>query len=510
MDTSLKMKNIVKEFPGVVALKDVSFTAYKGEVHGLVGENGAGKSTLVKVLSGVYPYPTFAGELVVKGKTVRFANTKEAEQAGIAIIHQELNLIPELSVAENIFLGKEPVKPPLNFINRRKMNADSKEVLGRLDVELSSRTPIKNLTIGKQQLVEIAKALSINAEILVFDEPTSALTEKETKTLFKIIGELKKHSVTIIYISHKLDEVFQICDRVTVLRDGETVATHRLEELNKDKLISLMVGRELINLYPKRSVKLGEEAIRVESFSVNHPFLIGEKMVKEVSFTARRGEILGISGLMGSGRSELVTAIFGAFPADTEGSVYIEGKKSTLRSPYKAIQNGLGLVPEDRKQFGLILIMTVGENISLASLEKVSKLQFINKEREKRLIDKYISELNIKTTSAKVIMNTLSGGNQQKVVISKWLANSPKVLVLDEPTRGVDVGARAEIYQIMNKLVEEGVCIVMVSSDLSEILGMSDRIIVMHEGKITGQFHKGEANQEKIMLCATGEEKNPV
>lgn len=501
---AIEMRNIVKEFPGVKALKDVTFNALRGEVHGLVGENGAGKSTLMKVLSGVHPYPTYEGELVVKGKSVRFSGTREAEQAGIAIIHQELNLIPELTVAENMFLGREPVSPPLRFINFKQMNADAKKFLDTFNVKIDPGMRVKDLTVGKQQMVEIAKALSINAGILVLDEPTSALTETETEYLFRVIRDLQARGVTMIYISHKLDEIFEICDRVTVLRDGETVGSYPKADLNKDKLVSLMVGRDLTNLYPPRTPKIGGELLRVSNLSVTHPFLPGEKIVDGVNFSLRSGEVLGIAGLMGSGRSELVTALFGAFPADVTGDVFIDNKKVRATSPYRAIKQGIGLVTEDRKRFGLVLIMSVGENITMACLDTLSKLQWILRKKENETVAKYMKELNVKAAGAGVEVNTLSGGNQQKVVIAKWLANEPAILILDEPTRGVDVGARYEIYQIMNSLVERGVGIIMVSSELPEVLGMSDRILVMHEGKLTGEFQRTDATQENIMACATG------
>ncbi len=503
-DTVLEMKGIVKKFPGVIALKNVTFSAVKAEVHALVGENGAGKSTLMKVLSGVHPYPSYDGELIIKGELRRFSGTREAEKAGVSIIHQELNLIPELTVAENIFLGREPVKPPLSFIDRKKMNEEAAGLISSFNIDISTSALIKDLSVGRQQMVEIAKALSVSSDILVLDEPTSALTEMEIKTLFEIIRDLKKRGVTMIYISHKLDEIFEICDSATVLRDGETVATLPVSELDNDRLVSLMVGRELTQLYPDRNAEIGEEAVRVENMYVANPFLPGEKIVENVSFTAHKGEILGMAGLMGSGRSEIVTAMFGAFPANTAGKLFIEGKQVDIKNPQHAIRSGIGLVTEDRKRFGLVLIMSVKENTSLAALDKVSASQIIKPGEEKKLVDKYIHELNIKTSGQNVIVNTLSGGNQQKVVISKWLANKPKILILDEPTRGVDVGARFEIYQIMNKLVEQGVCIIMISSDLPEVLGMSDRILVMHEGTITGEFSREDATQEKIMSCATG------
>lgn len=507
-DNVLEMKGIVKKFPGVIALKNVTFSATRGEVHALVGENGAGKSTLMKVLSGVHPYPSYEGELVIKGETRRFSGTREAEEAGVSIIHQELNLIPELSVAENVFLGREPTRPPFNFIDRKKMSDDAASLISSFNIDISTSSLIKDLSVGRQQMVEIAKALSVNSDILVLDEPTSALTEKEIRTLFEIIRDLKSRGVTMIYISHKLEEVFEICDRATVLRDGETVATLPMSELDNDKLVSLMVGRELTQLYPERDVSPGGEAVRVENLYVAHPFLPGEKIVEDVSFSASKGEILGIAGLMGSGRSEVVTAMFGAFPSDTAGKLFIDGRQVAMKNPRHAIKNGLGLVTEDRKRFGLVLIMSVKENASLAALDSVSMSQLINPKQEKDLVDKYIRELNIKTSGQNVVVNTLSGGNQQKVVISKWLANEPKILILDEPTRGVDVGARFEIYQIMNKLVESGVCIIMISSDLPEVLGMSDRILVMHEGRITGEFDRGDATQEEVMSCATGRRRD--
>lgn len=507
-EAALEMRDIVKEFPGVRALNNVTFSCITGEVHGLVGENGAGKSTLMKVLSGVHPYPTYSGELEVEGNPVRFSNTREAENAGIAIIHQELNLISDLTVAENIYLGREPVRGPMRLIDKRKMTSDTRELLQSINFDIPPRTFMRDLSVGKQQMVEIAKALSCDARILVLDEPTSALTDIEIDNLFTIIRDLKERGVTMIYISHKLDEVFTICDRVTVLRDGETVGTQPTADLTNDRLITLMVGRDLTQLYPERETKIGDEAIRVENFWVDHPFLPGEKVVRDINFSARSGEILGVAGLMGSGRSELVTAIFGAFPSDSGGDLYVDGRKLAIKSPKKAIDDGIALLTEDRKRFGLVLCLSVGDNISLSSLESVSVWQLIRKGMENRLIDRYVKDLNIKTAGKKVIVNTLSGGNQQKVVISKWLATNPRILILDEPTRGVDVGARFEIYQIMNQLVESGVCIIMVSSDLPEILGMSDRILVMHQGEMTGEFTRAEATQEAIMACATGQKKH--
>lgn len=501
----LETRNITKDFPGVRALDDVTFQLRRGEVLGLVGENGAGKSTLMKIFSGAYPVRTYDGEFfIIGGKRCDFLGPKDSQKAGIAIIYQELNLIPELTVAENIFLAREPAMGKTGIIDRKKLFKQTKDLLDLLNIPVSPQEQIKNLSIGKQQMVEIAKALSCQAKILILDEPTSALTEQEVESLFKMINSLRTRGVSMIYISHKIDEIFKITDRVTVLRDGKTVASKPTSELSSQELVSLMVGRNIEDMYPKEAAKIGEVILEVKDLFVDHPFLAGEKIVKEVNFKVRRGEILGVSGLMGSGRSELVTSIFGAFPADCSGEIYLEGKRVEINSPYEAINYGLGLVTEDRKLFGLVLGMQVGENITLSCLEKLSWYQIIKRRRENELISGYVDTLRIKTHSAETQVSTLSGGNQQKVVIAKWLATKPKVLLLDEPTRGVDVAAKVEIYQLMNKLVSEGIGIVMVSSDLPEVVSMSDRILVMHEGRMVKELQKGEATQEKIMFYATG------
>lgn len=500
--TILAARGVTKDFPGVRALDEVSFDLGQAEVLGLVGENGAGKSTLMKILSGAYPYPEYEGEIYVNEKLARFTTPKEAADSGIAIIYQELNLIPELSVAENIFLGREPGR--LGRVNWKKLYSDAKDLLSKLEIKISPKELIKNLSIGKQQMVEIAKAFSCDARILILDEPTSALTELEVEGLFNMIRSLKARGVAMIYISHKLDEIFRITDRITVLRDGKVIATHKRNELSRDRLVSLMVGRDIKDMYPKQTYAAEEVVLEVRNLYVDHPFLVGEKIVKDVSFKIRRGEILGISGLMGSGRSELVTAVFGALPADSSGEVYIEGRRVSIKSPYEAIRHGIGLVTEDRKLFGLVLSMSVGANLTLANLDRLSRFQIIEKWREALTIANYISELKIKTYSADISVSYLSGGNQQKVVIGKWLATNPKVLLLDEPTRGVDVGAKVEIYQLMNDLSKRGVAIVMVSSDMPEVLSLSDRILVMHRGRVSKELPRSQATQELIMHYATG------
>jgi D-xylose ABC transporter ATP-binding protein len=502
MDYVLEMNNIVKEFPGVRALSNVSFKVKRGEIHALCGENGAGKSTLMKVLSGVYPYGTYEGSIVIDGKEMRFANIKEAEEAGIAIIYQELTLVKQLSVGENIFLGNEPNVN--GIINWDQLYFDSKKWLKEVGLNISPETKVANLGVGQQQLIEIAKALAKNAKILVLDEPTAALAEGEVENLMHILSELRKKGVTCIYISHKLEEVFKIADRVTVLRDGVTISTNEVKDLNEDRIISMMVGREMNERFPRVSHTPSDVVLEVKNFTVYDMDIPNKKIVDNVSFKARRGEILGVSGLVGAGRSELMMAIFGAYPGRYEGEVYIEGKKVNINNPVDAIKAGIGLLSEDRKRYGLVLLMDVLKNITLSSLDKVSNGGVLNSNEEIKYSNKYVKEIKIKTPSLETCVNNLSGGNQQKVVIAKWLMTNPKVLILDEPTRGIDVGAKFEIYNIMNELIEKGVVIIMVSSELPEILGMSDRILVMHEGKINGEYIWSEATSEKIMYSATG------
>lgn len=497
----LEMNGIVKEFPGVRALNGVNFKIRKGEFHSLVGENGAGKSTLMKILSGVYT--EYGGEIYLRGQKVAFDGIREAEEAGIAIIHQELNLIYELSVMENIYLGSLPLKwGPL--IDYRKMEADTRELLGRFELDVSPWELIRALSVGKQQMVEIVKAISKKADILIFDEPTSALAAQETEFLFRIIESLRKEGVTIIYISHRMEELFRFSDRITVLRDGSSVGTWDRKELNHDTLVKHMVGREITDVYPRIENRPGETVLKLENYYVNHPLRPGEKIVEGVNFELKKGEILGIAGLMGSGRSELAESLFGAFPADSGGDVYLLGKKVDIRSPREAIKNRFGLVTEDRKRFGLILELSVGKNITLSILHKIKKLFLINEKEEGRVVDKYIGSLRIKTPGAQFIVNNLSGGNQQKVILGKWLATEPSILILDEPTRGIDIGAKSEIYNIIKELSESGVSIIMISSELPEVLRLTNRILIMHQGHLQAIIPTEGATQEKIMHYATG------
>ncbi|PZN10773.1 MAG: xylose ABC transporter ATP-binding protein [Bacillota bacterium] len=499
---ALEMRGITKEFPGVRALDNVTFQVRKGEIHALLGENGAGKSTLMKVLSGVYPAGTFTGEIIVDGRPRQFRSVKDAEEAGIAIIHQEFALVKSMTVGENIFLGREPTRS--GVIDWDRVYTEASRWLAEVGLDnVNPRARIEDLGVGQQQLVEIAKALSKRMEILVLDEPTAALTESETETLLQLLQDLRSRGVTCIYISHKLEEVFRIADRITVLRDGRTVGTWDARELDEDRVIAHMVGRELSQRFPPRKSAPGPVVLAIRNFSVRAPDNPARLVVENVNLEVRAGEILGIAGLMGAGRTELVSSLFGGYGI-AEGEIWFEGRKITIRNPRDAIRHGIGFVTEDRKRSGLVLKMDVKKNMTLARLDRVVRWGFLDTDEEIRQTGRYVEELRIRTPSLETPVSNLSGGNQQKVVLAKWLLAQPKVLILDEPTRGIDVGAKYEIYEIMNALAERGVAIIMISSELQEILGMSDRIVVMHEGRITGQFQREEATQELIMACATG------
>ncbi|WP_027408836.1 xylose ABC transporter ATP-binding protein [Anoxybacteroides tepidamans] len=498
---ALEMFEITKEFPGVKALDRVSFKVKKGEIHALCGENGAGKSTLMKVLSGLYPAGSYSGEIRIHGQTMRFRNIVDAEKAGIAIIHQELALVKEMTVGENLFLGREPKK--FGVIQWDELYYEATRWLQKVGLNISPQTKIQSLGIGQQQLVEIAKALAKQANILILDEPTAALTESEVEILMSILEQLRNEGVACIYISHKMPEVFRLADSITVLRDGKSIATLSRKETNEDQIVSLMVGRELTERYPYVARKPKEVVLEVKNYSVWHK----DKPVKvndNVHLSVRKGEIIGIAGLMGAGRTELVMSLFGAYEGKAEGSVQINGKEVRIRSVQDAIRAGIALVTEDRKRLGLVLGMDVKTNTTLASLKEISKFGIINQNEELKWSQKYVDELKTKTSSIETPVGTLSGGNQQKVVLAKWLMAKPKILILDEPTRGIDVGAKYEIYHLMNKLAQEGVAIIMISSELPEILGMSDRILVMREGRIVREFTHDQATQENIMMAATG------
>ena len=498
----LEMRHITKEFPGVKALEDVTFQVRTGEVHALVGENGAGKSTLMKVLSGVYPFGSYTGDIVLDGAVQKYGAIRDSEEAGIAIIFQELALVKQMTIAENIFLGKE-LERATGVIDWNKTFQETARVLKEVGLDLNPATRVSDLGVGSQQLVEIAKALSKNARLLILDEPTAALTEREADNLLDILETLKKKGVTCIYISHRLREVARIADRITVLRDGKTILTDDKTAMPEDRLVRTMVGRDLTTMFPRRPHLAGEVVMEVKHWTVRSP-VTGDVVCDDISFEVRKGEILGVAGLMGAGRTELVTSLFGVWGLRQGGEVSLMGRPMQARDAGQAIRQGLALVSEDRKRYGLVLGMDVKQNSTLASLKRISRLGVINKNEEIKSAGRYVNELRTKTPSLEQRVGNLSGGNQQKVVLAKWLLTQPKVLFLDEPTRGIDVGAKVEIYNIMNDLVDQGVCVVMVSSELPEVLGMSDRILVIHEGRLTGAFSREEATQEKVMRYATG------
>jgi ABC-type sugar transport system ATPase subunit len=498
----LEMRNITKTFPGVRALDGVSFDLHRGEIHALVGENGAGKSTLMKILGGVYAHPHYGGEIFIEGGLQQFGSVRDAEKAAIAVIYQELSLVREMSVGENIFLGREPRR--LGVIRWSELYRRARELLDDLHLSIDPHTLIRNLGIGQQQLVEIAKALSHDARILVLDEPTAALNDSEVETLFGILNKLRARGVAMIYISHKLNEVFRISDRITVLRDGKTVGTNATSTWSEPEVIARMVGREVGDIFPVIDHAQGDTVFEVENFSVADPVVTGKKLVDNVSFSVRRGEVLGIAGLMGAGRSDLLMAIFGAHAGRVSGDIKVDGRRIHIRTPAEAIRQGLGFVTEDRKRFGLVLDQTILNNMTLAGLRRISGRFVTSIDAESAAGERAMADLRVKANSVFTIAGTLSGGNQQKVVLAKWLLTNPRVLFLDEPTRGIDVGAKQEIYAQINKLAKSGLAIVLVSSELPEVLGMSDRVLVLHEGRVTGEFSRAAATPEQVMACATG------
>lgn len=489
----LEMKNINKSFGGTHALNEINFDLELGEVHALLGENGAGKSTLIKILGGIYQ-PN-GGTVLINGVVTNVENVQAAQAAGIGIIHQEIVLVPYLSVAENIFLGRELITK-FGLKDIKAMNQKASEMVKTLGLDIDVSKAVGELSIAQQQMVEIVKAISFKVKILVMDEPTSSLSDDEVEKLFQTIERLKKNNVSVIYISHRMEELFRISDRVTVIRDGTYVGTVKTKETNVDELVAMMVGRNLQKYYTRTYSMQEKEILKVEHLTKNGMF-------KDIDFTVHKGEILGFSGLIGSGRSEIMTAVFGGFNYDS-GTVYLNDKKVHFKNSHQAIENGIAMVPEDRKKQGLILNNSVGFNITLACLKFAMNSLLISDRKRQEIINKYISDLNIKTASTGISVSSLSGGNQQKVVLAKWLAAKPELLILDEPTRGVDVGAKSEIYAIMNKLANEGMAIILVSSELPEIINMCDNVCVVRNGRIVGKLPKEELDQENIMKYATG------
>lgn len=491
------MRGISKSFPGVKALQKVNLEIYKGEVHALLGENGAGKSTLLKILAGAYSRDE--GDIEIDGQIVDVLDPKIAEELGISIIYQEFSTLPYLSIAENIFLGRQPRKMQgKGLIDWEKCNEESKKLLMRVGLTVDPKIPVSKLKVAEQQMVEIAKALSKNAKIIVMDEPTSPLTRREIDNLFQVIRDLKRQGVTTIYVSHRLVEIKEICDRITVLRDGFNVGEAATTDITIQDMIRMMVGRNLIDMFPKSNAIIGDKILQVEH-------LCTTEKLRDISFYVRKGEILGISGLVGAGRTELARAVFGADPI-TEGVIKIDGKIVSINNPEKAISYGMGLVPEDRKRQGLVLMMNVKNNTTLASLGNFLKFGKLRLRKEEMVTLEFINKLRIVTPGIFEETKNLSGGNQQKVVLSKWLCANCSLLIIDEPTRGIDVGAKIEIYELMNELVRAGIGIVMISSELPELIGVCDRVLVMHEGKITGELSREDFSEEVIMSYATGQE----
>ncbi len=500
----LEMHGITKDFNGVKAIDGIHLAVSPGECVGLCGENGAGKSTLMKVLSAVYPYGTWSGTILWEGKELKARSIRETEEAGIVIIHQELMLVPHLSVAENIFLGSE-LKTSAGFLDYNRMNAKASELMKRLKMpDINVAMPVYNYPGGKQQLVEIAKALNKNAKLLILDEPTSALTAAETQILLDLIKEFKAQGIACVYISHKLDEVAEIADTVTVIRDGTHIGTRPMAELDTNQLITMMVGREMKNLFPREPHDIGDvifEAKHVSCWDVTNP---DRKVVDDVSFQLHAGEILGVAGLVGAGRTELASKLFGCWDGDHEGAVVLHGRELQIKQPIDAVRAGICMVPEDRKRHGIVPLMGVGHNITMSVLSRFVRRGLIDAEAELAQIQHEIIRMKIKTAEPLLPIAALSGGNQQKAVVSKMLLPDPKVLILDEPTRGVDVGAKYEIYKLIFELAKQGVAVLMISSDLNEVLGISDRVLVMGEGRLRGDFPNESLSQEKILAAAIG------
>lgn len=489
----IEMKGINKAFTSNQVLKNAGFFLKDGEVHALMGENGAGKSTLMKILTGVYQYDS--GTILVDGKEVRYKNPQEAEKAGIVFIYQELNVLFDLTVEENLFMGKE-IANKFGVCDRKAMRQKAQEIMDKMGVHIPVGAVMSELSVGQQQMVEICKALMVDAKVLIMDEPTAALTQSETEVLFEVMKSLKAKGVSIVYISHRMEEIFALCDRITILRDGEYIDTRYIKDITMDDVVQMMIGRTIGERFPQRHLTIGNEVLRVENLS-------HKSLFHGVNFSVHAGEVLGVSGLMGAGRTEIMQAIFGNLPV-VEGKIFIDGAEVKIHNTRDAIHAGIGFITEDRKTEGLLLDKSIAQNIELANLDRVSNRGVISNAKRNALVKKGIDEFHVRCFNADQTCGSLSGGNQQKVVIAKWVYKQPKILILDEPTRGVDIGAKKEIYNIINQLAAQGVAIILVSSELPEVLGMSDRIMVVCEGRVTGIVNAAEADQAKIMTLATG------
>ncbi len=494
----LRMEHCRKEFPGVVALDDVSLRVKRGEVHGLMGENGAGKSTIMKILAGLYTLDK--GELFLDDKPFHPKNPRDSINSGISMIHQELNLIPDMTVEQNLSAGRERTGA-LGIVRRKNMIRETQKCFDDLGIPINVNTKVRDLSVAQMQMVEIVRATTNNADIIIMDEPTSAITDREVDKLFEIIARLKAENRAIIYISHKMDEIFRICDRVTVLRDGKYIDSKGIDEIDNDELVRLMVGRKLTDMFEKSAPKSADYDENEELLSVEG--LTREKEFRDVSLHVNRGEILGIYGLMGAGRTEVVETIFGMRKPE-KGTIRVKGKEVVHKNPGAAIKNGIAFISENRKLYGLNLVAPIRVNLTAAYIDQITNGGVLNFAKEREIAKKYISDLRIKTPSADTLAGSLSGGNQQKVVLGKWLTGDPDILIMDEPTRGIDIGAKAEIYQLMDRLAKQGKAIIMISSEMPELIGMSDRVMVLHEGDVTGEFKRGEFQQEELLSCAIG------
>lgn len=499
----LTVKNVIKRFSGTIALKGVDMELYPNEILALAGENGAGKSTLMKILSGIYPYGDYEGELLLGDQLCKFQGPADSEDAGIAMIYQELNLELDLTVGENILLGRYP-RNRVGLIDWGKVHTESRKALDMLGVDIDTKVTVRNLNPSMQQLVSIARALYRKPKILILDEPTSVLTEKEANSLMEILRSLRDKGISCIYISHKLDEIFSLCDRTVVFRDGEKISEHRQKDsYDSARIIEDMIGRHLDAMYPERKAHIGEEILRVEHFRVPHPFAYGKSIIEDVSFSLKKGEILGLAGLVGAGRSELISAMFGALPKQG-GKLFLEGKEVDIQEPSEAIAHGLGFLSEDRKKNGFIWTMSIRENMTLVNLPRLLRAGFVDRNRELVLAEEYFDKLRVKAPSLETQITNLSGGNQQKVILAKWLMSNIKVLMLDEPTRGIDVGTKSEIYKLMQELTDMGISIILISSEMPELLAMCDRLVVLGKGVVQCEMMRGEANEVNLMRAASG------
>lgn len=500
----LEMRNVTKKFPGVVALDNVSIDLNKGEILGICGENGAGKSTLMKVLSGSYSSSEYEGEILIDGQKAMFLNVEDAQNAGIEMVYQEMNMMLDLSIAENLFVGNLPQKSG-GFLDKKRLYRDTREILNTIQMPLNPKSSVRPLNSGQMQMLSVMRARVKKPKILVLDEPTTALTDQEVEILFDILKSLKDEGISCIYISHKLQEIYRLCDRVAVIRDGHSISCRQVSEVEEKTLIEEMVGRKVENLYPKENVEIGEEIFRVENLSVPHPNIRDRNIVENISFNLRKGEILGIGGLVGVGRSEILGGIFGQFEKGVKKELYLKGQKIEIKKPKDAIKHGFGYITEERKRTGIIWMLSVLENMAVASLHKFSGKIFMRKKEEYKAVKEVYDRLRIKSPSLKTKLLSLSGGNQQKVVLGKWLLNDPEILLVDEPTKGIDVGTKADFYQIMCELTARGVSIIMVSSDMPELIAMSDRCLVIAGGKISAELSGSEITDTNIMKAAIAE-----